>query len=127
MFLKTQEECLTFLEHVYWKNGPICPYCKSSRATAYKNEHRYRCNNCFTSYSVTVGTLFHKTHVDLIKWFRAIQIILLSSEKVSIRNLSKELQVSKKTACRMRDCIDNAIQEDIALVKKLANVDLPKQ
>lgn len=98
---KSQDECLTYLEQVRWSGSPTCPYCGSSNATAYKQERRYHCNNCFTSYSVTVGTIFHKTHIELQKWFLAIQLIADSSGTISVRNLAKKLGVSKNTASRM--------------------------
>ncbi|WP_318781265.1 transposase [Amazonocrinis nigriterrae] len=59
---RNHEECLILLEQIRWNGKPKCPYCGSNNATRYKNEHRYHCNECFTSYSVTVGTLFHKTY-----------------------------------------------------------------
>lgn len=124
MSFKTHEECLTYLEQVRWNGIPKCPYCGSVRASAYKSEHRYHCNDCFTSYSVMVGTLFHKTHVDLQIWFRAIQIILMGSEETSIRKLAKELKISKKTASYMRSRIDRAIEDDFHLMQQLSQIDV---
>lgn len=48
---------------------------------------------CRCSFSVTAKTMFHKTKVDLQKWFYVIQ-----REGISIRKLAVELQVAKKTA-----------------------------
>lgn len=124
MSFKTHEECLAYLEQVRWNGIPKCPYCGSVRASAYKSERRYHCNDCFNSYSVMVGTLFHKTHVDLQIWFRAIQIILIGSEKTSIRKLAKELKIRKKTASYMRSRIDRAIQDDFHLMQQLSQVDI---
>lgn len=96
--LETHEECLACLENIRWNGIPTCPYCGSTKASTYKNEHRYRCNSCFTSYSVTVGTLFHKTHVDLRKWFQAIFLLCKSNPNISARKLAKEIQVTRATA-----------------------------
>lgn len=96
--LETHEECLACLENIRWNGIPTCPYCGSTKASTYKNEHRYRCNSCFTSYSVTVGTLFHKTHVDLRKWFQAILLLCKSNPNISARKLAKEIQVTRATA-----------------------------
>ena len=105
------DECLTLLEQIRWGGKPKCPYCESTKATAYKKERRYHCNECFTSYSVTVGTLFHKTHVDLHKWFVAIRLVLDSPGGVSVRQLAKEIGVNKNTACYMLERIKKAIIE----------------
>jgi transposase-like protein len=67
----------------------------------YKNEHRYRCNSCFTSYSVTVKTVFHQTHVDLCKWFQAILLLHRLGDSISIRKLAREVQVTRATATLM--------------------------
>ena len=99
--LETHEECLAYLEIIRWNGVPTCPYCGSTKSTAYKKERRYRCNSCFTSYSVTVGTLFHKTHVDLQKWFQAILLLCKVNPNISARQLAKEVQVSRATASLM--------------------------
>jgi transposase-like protein len=119
MSLPTQDECITYLEKIRWGDKPICPYCGSSRASKYKEKHRYHCHDCFTSYSVTVGTLFHKTHVDLQKWFQAINLISNNQSNISIRQLARTLGVNKNTASDMRNKIFKAIQEDQDLTQKL--------
>ena len=58
-----QEDCIRHLESIRWKGKPTCPYCKSKNCTPMPKEHRYHCNSCNTSYSVTVGTIFHKTKI----------------------------------------------------------------
>ena len=72
----TQKDCIEHLEMVRWNSTPICPYCNSKKQTPLKNENRYHCNTCNTSFSVTVGTIFHKTKIDLQKWFLALSLIL---------------------------------------------------
>nr|WP_202895346.1 transposase [Iningainema tapete] len=111
------------LEQIRWNGQPTCPYCGSIKATSYKKAHRYHCNSCFTSYSVTVGTLFHKTHVDLQKWFQAIRLILRASSHISVRRLSKEIGVSKNTASYMISRIRRAMIEELDLLHKIAGLD----
>ncbi len=96
--LETHEECLAYLENIRWSGVPKCPYCNSVNATVYKNAHRYRCNSCFTSYSVTVGTVFHKTHLDLKKWFQAILLLRKLNPDISARKLAREINVNRATA-----------------------------
>lgn len=95
---KTQEECVALLEQIRWQGEPQCPYCGSRRASRFKQEQRHHCNECFTSFSVTVGTLFHGSHIDLPKWFRAIGFVMDSSKTASIRQLALEIEVNKNTA-----------------------------
>jgi transposase-like protein len=116
---KTHQEYLHLLESVRWSGKPQCPYCSSTNASAFKLEQRYHCNDCFTSYSVTVGTLFHQTHVDLQKWFHALKLVMNSSTVISVRRLAQEIGVSKNTASSMIARIRKAEEEETELLQKL--------
>lgn len=61
---------------------------------------------------MTVGTLFHKTHVELPKWFEAIRLIMNQSKEVSIRQLATEIKVNKNTASYMISRIRDAVSEE---------------
>ncbi|MDT8447615.1 MAG: transposase [bacterium] len=71
--LGTQEQCLSLLEEVRWGSShPTCPYCGSKQVSRHKEkvrQSRWQCSGCQKSYSVTVGTIFHRTHLELPKWF----------------------------------------------------------
>ncbi len=121
---KTHEECLIHLEQIRWNGIPTCPYCDSIKSTSYKKEHRYRCNSCFTSYSVTVGTVFHQSHLDLKKWFLAIHMLNCSPHKITIRQISSRIGVSKNTASYLRDRIVRAIEEEPIFIQKIVDVNL---
>jgi hypothetical protein len=107
----TQQDCINHLETVRWKNKPYCPYCKSLSATPMPKENRYHCNSCNTSYSVTVGTIFHKTKLDLQKWFLAISLILNAKKGISARQLARDLEVNKNTAWYVQMRVRNALIE----------------
>lgn len=108
----TQDDCLNYLEKIRWGNNPKCPYCKSLNSTPMPKEKRYHCNNCNTSYSVTVGTIFHKTKIDLQKWFLGISLILNAKKGISSRQLARDLHVNKNTAWYMGMRIKRAMTED---------------
>ncbi|MBD1897500.1 MULTISPECIES: transposase [unclassified Coleofasciculus] len=120
---RNHEDCITLLEQIRWGGKPKCPYCESKNATAMKNQRRYHCNTCFTSYSVTVGTLFHKTYVDLQKWFLAITLILNSPKSITVRQLAKEIEVNKNTAAYMLTRIRKAMVENPKLLQKIVEMD----
>lgn len=96
--LPNKESSYKYLETVIWNNKPICPYCKSFSSTEIQNEYRYRCNTCKTSYSVTVGTIFHRTRLDIQKWLIAIHLVLKSDDDYGVRQLGRDLEVTKDTA-----------------------------
>ncbi|MDD5171237.1 MAG: IS1595 family transposase [Syntrophales bacterium] len=119
----SHESCLDHLERVRWNGTPICPYCKSIKATPYKNEKRYHCNTCKTSFSVTVGTIFHDTKLDLQKWFLAIALVLDAKKGISARQLARHIEVNKNTAWYMNMRIRRAMLEQREMLEGIVEMD----
>ena len=86
-------------------------------------ELRHHCNNCNTSFSVTVQTVFHKTQLDLQKWFLAISIILNAKKGISSRQLARDLGVNKDTAWYMQMRIRKAMTQGSELLKGIIEAD----
>jgi len=107
----TEEACIAYLEEVRWHGTPVCPYCKSDKTTPVAAEQRHHCNNCNTTFSVTVATIFHHTHLPLQKWFLAICLILNAKKGISSRQLSRDLEVNPKTGWYLAMRIRNAMRE----------------
>ena len=105
----TQKSCIEHLEEARWGENPCCPYCGSINVS--RNQHRWRCYNCKTGFSVTVGTIFHHTHLSLQKWFLAISLILNAKKGVSALQLSRDLKVNKNTAWRIAMQIRRAMTQ----------------
>lgn len=112
----TQEYCLSFIENIRWSNTPICPYCKSFKVSNIFNEKRYHCNTCNTSFSVTVKTIFHKSKVELQKWFFAIYLFN-KGHKLSCRELAKQISVNKNTAMFIISRIKKARMEQMLFLE----------
>jgi transposase-like protein len=115
----THDECIIHLEQVRWDGYPQCPYCGSRQFVKYKKKQRYHCSSCFTSYSVTVGTLFHKTHVGLHKWLQVISLVMKSPSSINVCHLARELEVNRNTASYMLSRIHKAMQEEPELLQNL--------
>jgi transposase-like protein len=107
----TQESCVDHLEKVRWHGKPTCPYCNSQKTTPTIGERRYHCNRCNTSFSVTVGTIFHHTHLPLQKWFLAVSLILNAKKGLSSRQLARDLDVHRNTAWRISMQIRKAMMQ----------------
>jgi transposase-like protein len=118
-----QQECLEYLEKTRWNDKPICPYCQSSNTTSMPKEFRHHCNTCNTSFSVTVRTIFHKTKLDLQKWFLAISLILNAKKDISARQLARDLNVDKNTAWYMAMRIRRAMIEQRELINGFVGMD----
>jgi transposase-like protein len=120
----TQQSCIEHLERVRWNNNPTCPYCKTQISiTAAPKEKRYHCNYCNMSFSVTVGTIFHKTKCDLQKWFLAISLVLNAKKGYAARQLGRDIEVTKDTAWYMFMRIRKAFVEYPELLNGIVEAD----
>jgi transposase-like protein len=119
----TEADCIAHLENVRWHGVPVCPYCKSDRTTPMPSESRHHCNSCNTTFSITVDTIFHHTHLDLQKWFLAISLVLNAKKGISARQLGRDLEVNKNTAWYMGMRIRNAMFEQGELLRGICEMD----
>lgn len=119
----TQQDCIKHLEKVRWNGEPVCPYCSAKNSTPAPKEQRYHCNNCNTTYSVTVQTIFHKTKCDLQKWFLAISLTLNAKKGLSARQLARDIEVTKDTAWYMLMRIRRAFVDDQELMEGIIEMD----
>lgn len=112
--LKTDTDCREHLERLRWNGQPICPHCGSQRENHYrlkdKGEFRglYKCKDCRERFTVTIGTMFHGSHIPLRKWFLAIYMFSAHKKGISSMQLHRDLDVTQKTAWFMLSRIRNA-------------------
>ena len=91
--------------------SPYCGSVHTARGTDKRRASRHYCYDCKTSFSVTVGTIFHHTHMPLQKWFLAISLILNAKKGISSLQLSRDLDVNKNTAWRISMQIRKAMPQ----------------
>lgn len=105
------------LERLHWPEGPICPKCGSvESATKLKGKSTrpgvYWCNACQKPFSVTVGTVFERSHIPLHKWLYATGLLTSSKKGISSHQLHRMLGVTYKTAWFMAHRIREAMKAD---------------
>lgn len=91
------------LEALRWPNGRVCAHCgvvNESGLTASKNHKPglYYCNACGKTFTVTVGTLFERSHVPLNRWLMAFHLMAASKKGMSAKQIERMLGVTYKTA-----------------------------
>jgi transposase-like protein len=106
----TDEKCRKALEQLRWKDGAKCPRCQSE-ATAIANRAQYDCNKCHYQFSVTVGTVFHDSHLSLWKWFVTTALLCEAKKGMSACQVQRTVGVSYKTAWYLCHRIRAAMQE----------------
>jgi len=95
-----EQHCRNYLEALRWPKGVICPKCKGAKISSILKRDQYNCDNesCRYQFSVTAGSIFHDTHLPLMKWFLATYMLCQSRKGMSANQLRRMLGVSYKTA-----------------------------
>jgi transposase-like protein len=89
------------LEAIVWPNGLFCPRCGGfERITQVKGGRLglWRCGPCKREFTVTIGTLFERSHVPLNLWFQAAHLMASSNKGFSAHQLHRTPKVAYKTA-----------------------------
>ena len=74
----SEEAALARLEQIVWPQGAYCPRCGGfDRITTVKGGRAglRRCGPCKREFTVTVGTIFERSHVKLHIWFQAAHLM----------------------------------------------------
>jgi transposase-like protein len=102
-----EQSCIDHLEDIRWANGIISPFDSVSKVYKCK-DNKYKCKNTGKYFNVKTNTLFDNTKVALQKWFLAIWLVTSHKKEISSLQLSKDIDVTQKTAWfmlqRIRAC-----------------------
>ncbi len=76
-----------------------CPRCaEDARLLWLESRSKWHCYSCRYQFSVTAGTLFHRSHLPVWKWLAAVHLMLEAPEGISAGELRRQLGGSYKTA-----------------------------
>lgn len=103
------------LEGIRWADGAYCPHCggydgiaKLGGAAAEKG--LWFCNPCRKKFTVTVGTVFERSHIPLSKWLAAFALMCSSKKGVSAHQGHRMLGITYKSAWFMWHRIREAMK-----------------
>lgn len=103
----TEQSCIDHLEKLRWNGFVVSPFDSTSKVYKCKN-NRYRCKNTGKYFNVKTNTLFDNTKIELRKWFAAIWLVTSHKKGISSLQLSRDIDVTQKTAWfmlqRIRNC-----------------------
>jgi transposase-like protein len=115
---QTQEQAVEYLEQVRWKGKPECPYCHSKRVGRHaggderRGAARWQCYDCTRAFAVTVGTIFHGTHIPLRNWFLCIALMLNAKKSASAYQIARDLGMRRPTVWSMMHRVRVAMAND---------------
>jgi transposase-like protein len=107
----TDEKCREILKRLRWPNGPECPRCKGAAVALETEKQLFYCGDCDYQFTVTSGTIFHDTHLPLLKWFVAVYLLCESRKGMSANQIKRTLGISYKTAWYLCHRIRRAMKE----------------
>lgn len=119
--LQDKKSCRELLEYLKWHGQPICPHCIHESKDHYKLKSNgefnglYKCKRCRKRFTVTVGTMFERSHIPLGKWFYAIYIFLSHKKGISSVQLAKDIDVTQKTAWFMLNQIRHNVKDKMVV------------
>jgi transposase-like protein len=109
-----EDKAREYLESVRWSNGAVCPHCGSTEKITRLNgkSHRpglHQCNECREPFTVTVGTVYERSHIPLHKWLYATHLMCASKKGISAHQLHRMLGITYKSAWFMAHRIREAM------------------
>ena len=116
-----EKSCREFLEDIKWRGEPICSHCNCQTKEHYKLKSNgefkglYKCKRCKKRFTVTIGTMFEGSHVSLKKWFYALYIFLAHKKGIGSIQLSKDIDVTQKTAWFMLERIRHNLKDKLVV------------
>jgi transposase-like protein len=107
----TEEKCRNTLFQWRWPDGFLCSECGSNKYCTLKKRPVYQCNNCHHQTSITSGTIFAATKLDLTVWFLAIHLITQAKTGISVMALHRQLGVSYNSAWSIKHKLMQVMKE----------------
>lgn len=106
-----------------WPKGAVCPACSGQdRITKRKGEY-YRCNGCKLDFTVRTGTILERSHVPLHKWLYAMYLLMTTRKGISSLQLSKEIDITQKSAWFVLQRIRQACGGDLEKLRGVVEID----
>ena len=108
----TDDRCRDALEAIRWPSGVACLRCGDVNVGDVDSRNQFCCRSCDYRFSVMAGTIMHRSHLPLRKWFLAIYLMCESKKGMSANQLKRTLGVQYRTAWHLCHRIREAMGND---------------
>ena len=89
-WFRSEDACREYLIKLRWPDGFVCPKCGHRQAWRTRRGLLH-CGQCRKDTSVTAGTIFHRSHLPLRIWFRAMWHVVTQKSGISALGLQRVL------------------------------------
>ncbi|MFL5279602.1 MAG: IS1595 family transposase [Rhodopila sp.] len=114
---QTDEQALEHLEQTRWRGRPLCPYCGGEHVGRHvsgdRKRQRWQCRDCKRAFAVTVGTMFHGTHIPLRSWFLVLALMLNAKKSASSCQIARDIGIRQPTVWSMMHRIRAVMEGDM--------------
>jgi len=112
LYLQTEENARRYIAFVRWGGHPKCSHCGHQGPSTYDERRKiFYCARCTKQFSVTKGTIFERSRLPLLKWFKAM--FEIANGSISSVRLAKKLTINQRTAWKIEHKIRQALKEDL--------------
>ena len=128
-----ESAAVAFLEEQRWGKAPACPLCGS--VAVYKmigeggvngrnKDYRWRCRDCRKMFTVRTGTIFEESRLPLRVWVYAFWKACSSKKGISALQLSREMEITHKSALFVLRRIRHGLGHDATSPKLTGTVEI---
>ncbi len=107
----SDERARELLERLRWPEGPQCVRCGKDPVRLANSTKLLYCKSCDYQFTVTANTVFHDSHLPLIKWLTAAYLLCEAKKGMSASQVQRQLGLTYKTAWYLCHRIRSAMQE----------------
>jgi transposase-like protein len=124
----TEGQARSYLEGIRWPNGPVCPHCGNTEkiyrlSGESTREGLYKCGACRKQFTVTVGTVMHRSHLTCKQWVVAFHLMCSSKKGISALQLQRELGMQSYEAAWFMAHRIRAAMEAMGMLSGTVEVD----
>ena len=112
------DRCRELLERLRWPNGPECLRCFGSVVRLANNVNIFYCKDCDYQFTVTANTVFHDSHLPLIKWFTATFLLCEAKKGMSAMQIKRTLWDRNKGSYKTAWYLCHRIRHAMAATEK---------
>jgi len=107
----SEELCRAVVFKQRWPDGFVCPACGGRAHCVIRTRPLYQCNACKVQTSLTAGTIFAATKLELKVWFQAMDHMTQSKQGISSIELGRRLGVRQRIAWAMKSKLAQVMLE----------------